>query len=200
MHMLIPGDIVVALFGYSDLTGAKIRPALVVSTEMFNEQAGLAVLAAISTKPPRNSFEENIIQWQDAGLRFPSKVCLGHYKEKLNISHNGSFGSRFFIAKIIERVIILTEILKVAARSNPRQVAGAIANELEENNKVELMAIGASATNQAIKAAIIARGFLAQKNQDIFIVPSFSMVQVAGDMKTAIKLTITTSLDILKIA
>jgi len=52
--MLIPGDVVVALFTYSDLSGAKIRPALVVSTEAYIKETGLVVLAAISSKPVKN--------------------------------------------------------------------------------------------------------------------------------------------------
>ena len=75
--MLIPGDVVVVLFSYSDMSGAKIRPALVMSSETFILETGMVVLAAISSKPIRNNFEVSIIDWQLAGLRLPSKVCVG---------------------------------------------------------------------------------------------------------------------------
>jgi len=75
--MLKPGDVVIAIFAYSDLTGTKTRPALVVSTESFNQETRLTVLAMISSKQVRNRYEANIAEWRNAGLRFPSKVCLG---------------------------------------------------------------------------------------------------------------------------
>ncbi|NLK53109.1 MAG: type II toxin-antitoxin system PemK/MazF family toxin [Syntrophomonadaceae bacterium] len=75
--MLKPGDIVVTLFGYSDLSGAKIRPAFVVSTESYTSETGLVVLAAISSRAIRNRFEISLTDWRKAGLRLPSKVCVG---------------------------------------------------------------------------------------------------------------------------
>lgn len=48
------------------------------------------------------------------------------------------------------------EILKVASRSSPNSVAGAIAGVLEEHGVVELHAIGAGAVNQTVKAIAIA--------------------------------------------
>lgn len=75
--MLIPGDIVVALFTYSDLSGAKIRPALVVSTEAYIKETGLVVLAAISSRPVKNQYEVNLAEWDKVGLRIPSKLCVG---------------------------------------------------------------------------------------------------------------------------
>ncbi|MDD2620075.1 MAG: type II toxin-antitoxin system PemK/MazF family toxin [Syntrophomonadaceae bacterium] len=75
--MLIPGDVVVALFTYSDLSGAKIRPALVVSTEAYIKETGLVVLAAISSKPVKNQYEVKLVEWDKAGLRVPSKLCVG---------------------------------------------------------------------------------------------------------------------------
>ena len=53
------------------------------------------------------------------------------------------------------------EILKVSTKSNPNSVAGALANLLKENDRVEVDTIGAGAINQAIKAVAIARGFVA---------------------------------------
>ena len=43
-------------------------------------------------------------------------------------------------------------VLKVSAKSLPNSVAGAIAGVIRENNEVEIQAVGAGATNQAIKS------------------------------------------------
>ena len=65
------------------------------------------------------------------------------------------------------------EILKVSTKSNPNSVAGALANLLKENDRVEVDTIGAGAINQAIKAVAIARGFVAPIGLELFCVPAF---------------------------
>ena len=52
------------------------------------------------------------------------------------------------------------EVLKVSARSRPSAVAGAIAGVVRESGRAEVQAIGAGATNQAVKAVAIARDYL----------------------------------------
>lgn len=54
-----------------------MRPSLVVSGQAFTEQTGQIIICAVSSKPPRNQFEVSLQGWQDAGLRFPSKVQAG---------------------------------------------------------------------------------------------------------------------------
>lgn len=49
------GDIVVVPFPFSDLTSLKIRPALIVSSNAFNESRNL-LLVAISTKKGLEEF------------------------------------------------------------------------------------------------------------------------------------------------
>ena len=44
------------------------------------------------------------------------------------------------------------EILKISTKSSPNSVAGAIAGIIREHGCVEMQAIGAGATNQAIKS------------------------------------------------
>ena len=46
----------------------------------------------------------------------------------------------------------MMDVLKVAAKSNPNSVAGALAGVIREKGKAEMQAIGAGALNQAIKA------------------------------------------------
>lgn len=75
--MLMPGDVVTALFSFADLRGAKNRPALVLSSETFNRETGHVVLAAISAKPVKERFDLSLERWKEAGLRLPSKVRCG---------------------------------------------------------------------------------------------------------------------------
>ena len=80
------------------------------------------------------------------------------------------------------------EILKVSARSVPNSVAGDIAAIIKESGTGEIQAVGAGATNQAIKAVAIARGYLAPVGIDIVCIPAFANVVIDDDERTAIKL------------
>ncbi len=82
------------------------------------------------------------------------------------------------------------EILKISTKSSPNSVAGAIAGIIREHGCVEMQAIGAGATNQAIKSIAIARGYLAPSGIDIVCVPSFSNITIDDESRTAIKLII----------
>ena len=82
------------------------------------------------------------------------------------------------------------EILKVSSKSNPSKVAGAIANILRDEKNIEIHTIGAGSLNQAIKAVIIARGYVAPMGDNLTITPAFSDVVIDGFDKTAIKLLI----------
>ncbi|MEG0615050.1 MAG: stage V sporulation protein S, partial [Oscillospiraceae bacterium] len=63
------------------------------------------------------------------------------------------------------------EILKVSSHSTPNSVAGAIASVMKEFGSVEVQAVGAGATNQAVKAVAIARGYLAPIGLDLICIP-----------------------------
>lgn len=82
------------------------------------------------------------------------------------------------------------ETLKVASRSKPNKVAGAIAEVIRERGEVELQTIGAGALNQAIKAIAIARGYLAPGGIDIVCTPAFADCEIGGKPRTAIKLLV----------
>jgi len=82
------------------------------------------------------------------------------------------------------------EPLKVASKSDPKKVAGAVANYLEEKETVELQAVGAGAVNQGIKAIAIARGFVAPGGIDLVCVPAFTEITIDEHEKTAIKLIV----------
>lgn len=84
----------------------------------------------------------------------------------------------------------MAELIKVSAQSRSTAVAGAIAGVMREQGHAEVQAIGASAVNQAIKAIAIARRYLEQDQMDLVIVPSFTEVQIEGNERTAVRLTV----------
>lgn len=75
---------------------------------------------------------------------------------------------------------------KVKKDTNPNKLAGAIAIGLREENTINLQCIGSAAVNQATKAIIIARGFLAPEGSDIRIIPSFGSTEIDGEIKSLI--------------
>jgi stage V sporulation protein S len=82
------------------------------------------------------------------------------------------------------------ETLKVSARSNPNSVAGAMAGVVRQSGAVMVQVVGAGALNQAIKAVAIARGFVASAGIDLVCVPSFAEVDIDGERRTAIRLSV----------
>ena len=84
----------------------------------------------------------------------------------------------------------MVDIIRVAAQSRSTSVAGAIAGVVREQGRAELQAIGAAAVNQAVKAAAIACGFLALDGLDMVCIPSFADVEIDGQQRTAIRLTV----------
>jgi stage V sporulation protein S len=83
-----------------------------------------------------------------------------------------------------------TEVLKVSAKSRPSAVAGAIAGVVRESGRAEVQAIGAGATNQAVKAIAIAREYLLETDIDAICVPAFIDVTIDNEERTAIRLVI----------
>ncbi len=82
------------------------------------------------------------------------------------------------------------DIIKVSARSRSTSVAGAIAGVVREHQLAEVQAIGAGAVNQAVKAVAIARGYLALDGIDVICIPAFVEVEIDGQERTAVKLTV----------
>ena len=82
------------------------------------------------------------------------------------------------------------DILKISTKSNPNSVAGAIAGLIKEKGKAEMQAIGAGAINQAIKAVVIARGFVAPSGVDLICIPAFTVVIIEEADRTGIRLLV----------
>jgi len=84
----------------------------------------------------------------------------------------------------------MADVIRVAAQSRSTAVAGAIAGVVREHGRAEIQAIGAGAVNQAIKAAAIARGFLALDGLDVVCIPTFVDVMIGEQERTAIRIAI----------
>jgi stage V sporulation protein S len=82
------------------------------------------------------------------------------------------------------------DIIKVKATSRTAAVAGAIAGVFRENKRAEVQAIGAGAVNQAVKALVLAKGYLAEDGMSVVCMPEFVDVDIDGKVRTAIKLVI----------
>ena len=83
-------------------------------------------------------------------------------------------------------------VIKVSARSRTAAVAGAIAGVMRETQRAEVQAIGAGAVNQAVKAIVIAKGYLAEEGMDIRCDPAFVEVAIDGQERTAIRIVVET--------
>ncbi|KPL83817.1 MAG: stage V sporulation protein S [Thermanaerothrix sp.] len=82
------------------------------------------------------------------------------------------------------------DVIKVKANSRTAAVAGAIAGVVREHKRAEVQAIGAGAVNQAIKALVLARGYLMEDGISIVCIPEFVDVDIEGKIRTAIKLIV----------
>ena len=67
------GDVVLVGFVFSDESGKKLRPALVISSAAYNRGRKEVVVAAITSNVRRRLFGDHLIgDWKGAGLLFPS--------------------------------------------------------------------------------------------------------------------------------
>jgi stage V sporulation protein S len=82
------------------------------------------------------------------------------------------------------------DIIKVSANSRTSAVAGAIAGVIREHKHAEVQAIGAGAVNQAVKALVLAKGYLIGDGINVVCVPEFVDVEIDTKVRTAIKLVV----------
>ena len=82
------------------------------------------------------------------------------------------------------------EMIKVSANSRTSAVAGAIAGVVREHRRAEVQAIGAGAVNQAVKALVLATGYLHNDGIYVTCVPEFAEVAIDDKVRTAIRLVI----------
>jgi stage V sporulation protein S len=84
------------------------------------------------------------------------------------------------------------KVLKVSSTTKPNSIAGAIAGIIREEGKVQIQTIGAAALNQTIKGIAIARGYIAPTGRELVCTPFFNDIEVNGEIRTAIVLTVET--------
>ena len=82
------------------------------------------------------------------------------------------------------------DVIKVSATSRTSAVAGAIAGVVREHKRAEVQAIGAGAVNQAIKALVLAKGYLEGDEINVVCIPYFVDVDIEEKVRTAIKLVV----------
>ena len=67
------GDIILVNFIFSDESGVKRRPAVIISSNDYIGGRQEAVIAAITSQTDRVLIGDHLIEnWQEAGLLFPS--------------------------------------------------------------------------------------------------------------------------------
>lgn len=70
-----PGDVVLVNFVFSDESGIKRRPVLVVSAARYQEKRQEAIVAAITSHVERLLIGDyKMKDWRESGLLFPSAV------------------------------------------------------------------------------------------------------------------------------
>ena len=69
------GDIVLVDFGFSEGTGSKKRPALIISSDNYHKGRQEVIVVAITGNVKRVLFgDTKIDKWKEAGLLYPSLV------------------------------------------------------------------------------------------------------------------------------
>lgn len=171
--------------------------------EEFQAQAEPEAPAAVATATPVVEEEPAAVQEPEAEIPVSSNGH-GHpevsyeestalYTATAEVSENGSEDKADApVTEIVSDGIVigLGEVLKVSARSRPSAVAGAIAGVVREVGRAEVQAIGAGATNQAIKAVAIARDYLNESGIEAVCVPAFIDVTIENEDRTAIRLVV----------
>lgn len=67
------GDVVLVSFVFSDETGERRRPAVIVSSEAYHKSREEAIIVAITSRTDRILTGDHLIRdWREAGLLFPS--------------------------------------------------------------------------------------------------------------------------------
>ena len=70
------GDVVLVPFPFSDLSTAKVRPAVVISSDLYHSSEPDLLLAALTSQVAgaTGPFDYLLDGWRAAGLRFPSAL------------------------------------------------------------------------------------------------------------------------------
>jgi stage V sporulation protein S len=78
--------------------------------------------------------------------------------------------------------------IKVSGKTSPKAAAGSLATVLSEFGYAEIIAIGAAAVNQSVKAVAICSGYVAPTGVDLIMKPAFETTEIDGNERTRMKL------------
>ena len=95
------GDVVLVNFVFSDESGVKRRPALVLSTDEYNNRRQEIIVAGITSNTERILIGDYLLKhWQESGLLYPSVVTgiLRTIKNKMIYRKLGEFSDDDMIA------------------------------------------------------------------------------------------------------
>jgi stage V sporulation protein S len=84
-------------------------------------------------------------------------------------------------------------VLRVKGTASVPPLASAISHAIYDGKTVTLRAIGASAVSQAVKAAAVARGYVAPRGIDLALIPGFTTVTMPDGDVTAVTLRVVTT-------
>ena len=68
------GDVLLVPYPFTDQSGSKRRPSVVVSGDAYNQTHSDVILAPITSQIMRTLDEVSLVDWQAAGLLKPSVV------------------------------------------------------------------------------------------------------------------------------
>ncbi len=69
------GDVILVKFVFSDETGTRRRPALIISSDAYHQGRQEIIIAAVTSRTGRILIGDHLIRdWEGAGLLFPSVV------------------------------------------------------------------------------------------------------------------------------
>ncbi|RKX57615.1 MAG: type II toxin-antitoxin system PemK/MazF family toxin [Thermodesulfobacteriota bacterium] len=69
-----PGEVVLLLFSFTDMRGAKRRPALV----LLDTGDADVIVARVTSQVIQTAFDVELMDWQQAGLLLPSTTARVH--------------------------------------------------------------------------------------------------------------------------
>ena len=110
MTSISSGDVGVCRFPFTDESGAKARPAVVVSSAAFHRRRGDLIILAITGRTAQLLPEEALIQdWHQAGLIKPSalKAVIGTVHHRLVLAQLGSLTTvdREALGRVLRSII-----------------------------------------------------------------------------------------------
>ena len=182
-------------FSKLDLRDIKIDPFNAsyppVAEEVVEAETEHGVETEVAAQPPGAARQPHTPAWATATEVAPDDQ---HEDEDEDIQPYANGGSVNGAVAATGGAALLEhrngDVLKVSARSRPSAVAGAIAGVVRENGRAEVQAIGAGATNQAVKAVAIARDYLRETGIEAVCLPAFIDVIIENEDRTAIRLVV----------